>query len=276
MKYPGAKNVMIPDIKEVFRRSGLDTFIDVFGGSGVVSLNIKAEKNIYNDLDGELVNLFRMIQKRPSYIYNELKRSTIQGGFLRENYRKKKYIDGGGAGKRKSNYTPEGTRNHAEFDYGKHKSLEERAFNTLLRFTLSFGGMGETYNTSEKSTYRYAIKTLDQFESIEEAVSGWIIENLDFRDLLKKYDGRGAFFYIDPPFYEKKWYNCNFEDEDYGDLKEILGNLKGKYLMNLNTEDVELADIFDEPDFIKSYENRNQNAASNKRPPRLKSFYTNV
>ena len=274
MKYPGSKNVMIPDIREVFRRSERNTFVDVFGGSGVVSLNIPAGQNVYNDIDKELVNLFNIIKNRPDALYNILGDALSPGGVLHEQF---KNIKSGPS--RSGMHRGKSSDSEAMLKQvlaGKGRSDENRAFSTLLKFTLSFGGMGETYNTKEKSTYRYAMKTLDQFSHIEKAVSGWTIENIDFRKIFRKYDSENVFFYIDPPFYEKKWYNHNFELEDYQDLREILKKLKGKYLMNLNTEDIELADLFDEPDFIKSYDNKNQNSVTGSRPARLKSFYTNV
>ena len=36
LKYPGAKFVVIPDIRKVFNASHCNLFIDVFGGSGSV------------------------------------------------------------------------------------------------------------------------------------------------------------------------------------------------------------------------------------------------
>ena len=47
LKYPGAKFVVIPDIRNVFNNSHCNLFIDVFGGSGSVSLNINSPITVY-------------------------------------------------------------------------------------------------------------------------------------------------------------------------------------------------------------------------------------
>ena len=275
MKYPGAKTVMIPDIKKVFERSGLRKFVDVFGGSGVVSLNVRAEHTVYNDIDGEIVNLFRMIQKEPGWLYGRLEESVRAGRFHRDPEMKRSSnrvfpIITGRAG---SSVSSNGSMS-ARKEENEIRRNEERAFFTLFRFSTGFGGMGKTYSTSEKSTYRYALKTMEQFEYITRKVRKWIIENADFRELFAKYDPEDVFFYVDPPYYNKNWYNHNFVDQDYIDLRDILRNLKGKFLMNLNAEDQELAHIFGHPNFTRAYEN--QNAIAGTKPPRIKSFYTNV
>lgn len=259
MKYPGAKTTMIPDIENIFLNSELRKFIDVFGGSGIILLNVRAPEKVYNDVDKRLFNLFNVLQKHSQTLYNNLYDSVQNGELSRAQLKNMK--------SRKGERIVEDDR-----DLGP----DELALRTLKENTLSFGGMGETYNTREKSVHRYAMKTLQQFPSIQKEVKTWIIENMDFRDLIKKYDSRGAFFYLDPPYFGRKWYNHNFGTGDYEELNELMKNMKGKYLLNIDAGQDELEDIFGLPDFIKRYENQNQNVQTGTRPPRLKAFYTNV
>ncbi len=56
------------------------------------------------------------------------------------------------------------------------------------------------------------------------------VENKAFRDVIRRYDRRRTFFYIDPPHYGMKVYRFNFEQGDFGRLAEVLGGLKGKFL----------------------------------------------
>jgi len=78
-----------------------------------------------------------------------------------------------------------------------------------------------------------------------------IIENLDFIDCIKKYDGSDTFFLIDPPwridFYEGKGMTARSKTGITGafidrsakqyltDLKQILPTLKGHYIVTLPT-----------------------------------------
>ena len=50
-----------------------DRFIEIFGGSGAVLLGHDPVKfEVYNDVDGELVNCFRVIRNRPAELLLEL------------------------------------------------------------------------------------------------------------------------------------------------------------------------------------------------------------
>lgn len=253
MKYPGAKTSLIPDIVEVFRKSGMRKLIDVFGGSGTVLLNVKAPVKIYNDLDSDMANVFSVLKRKPNYIYSRLSEAVRNGEF--------------DSGRR---------RRDPPRNPSRPGNDEERAYATLSGFMKSFGGMGNTYNTREKSTRRYAINILQKYNVISSEVATWTIESMDFRDLVSRYDGPGSFFYLDPPYFEKNWYNHNFRVKDYEDLAGIMAGIKGTYLMNIDAVDDELTDIFGTPDFVKRYENQNQNVDTGTRPPRLKAFYTNI
>ncbi len=259
MKYPGAKTVLIPDIIAQFRKSGQKKFVDVFGGSGLVLLNIRANIRIYNDLDPNVVNIFKTIQKHPKFMKDNLKDAVMDGYFSRKNLRKSA-----------DQIIPEIVEVESQVPPGS----SERAFLSLCRYMSSFGGMGDTYNTIEKSVHTFASKTLDQFPKIEKIVSEWAIENMDYKSLIEKYDSKTAFFYLDPPYFNKKWYNFNFRESDYEELNSLLKTIKGKYLMTLDASHDDLEDIFGEPDYVKRYDNQNGNSSGGR--PRLKAFYTNV
>ncbi len=267
MKYPGSKTSIIPDIENVFRRSGKRIFVDVFGGSGSVSLNMKFASIVYNDLDPELVNLFRAIQYDSRLLQDLLFEALDAYDFKR------------GRKTTPSNKIPrsEAVRKPSNPGGKPGKAPDTRAAaQTILRFTMSFGGLGDTYGTKEKSSKGYLKKTISLMPKISENVSEWTIENLDYRDIINKYDSEGAFFYLDPPYSDRKWYGSNFRERDYQNLMDILRKLKGKYLMTVDAHDELLEDIFGDPDYIKAYDNRNQNPSSGRKPPRMKAFYTNV
>ncbi len=249
MKYPGAKTVLIPDIMQIFLGSRKRSFVDVFGGSGIVSLNTTIKDVVYNEKDPELSNLFRHLKEHPERIIKIL-RETVNSGSLPDN-------------------------NQIRNLCSKPGTIDA-AFGTLMRFTVSFGGMGDTYNTREKSTLGYARKTLGQMESITSKVKSWKIENMDFRELFKKYDSPYTFFYMDPPYSDRRWYNYNFTGQDYEDLRVIMTQIEGKYLMTVDRDDDYVYEIFGKPQLTMEYENKNQDTSVGFLPPRVKSFYTNI
>jgi len=59
-------------------------------------------------------------------------------------------------------------------------------------------------------------------------------ENLDFSDLILKYDNEKTFFYCDPPYYKTENYYANhdFGLETHERLANVLRNIKGKFALS--------------------------------------------
>ncbi|MDE5862135.1 MAG: DNA adenine methylase [Ruminococcus sp.] len=62
-----------------------------------------------------------------------------------------------------------------------------------------------------------------------------VIENLDFYELIKKYDCNEALFYCDPPYNNsERYYDNRFEPEDHERLKAILSQIQGRFILSYN------------------------------------------
>lgn len=57
--YTGAKHKLFSQILPLFPMSEINTFVDLFGGSAEVSLNVRANNVIYNDKSEALVNILK-------------------------------------------------------------------------------------------------------------------------------------------------------------------------------------------------------------------------
>ena len=64
------------------------------------------------------------------------------------------------------------------------------------------------------------------------------IENLDWKDCVRRYDRPHTLFYLDPPYYGTKDYRYNLEEEDFAALAAVLGSIKGKFLLSLGDHPV--------------------------------------
>ena len=62
------------------------------------------------------------------------------------------------------------------------------------------------------------------------------VENMDFQEVIRKYDGPTTYFYVDPPYYivgEGSYYsNHNFVREDHKRLSDCLEDIQGKFSLS--------------------------------------------
>lgn len=62
LNYTGGKAKLLPQILPLFP-SKINTFVDLMCGGGNVGVNVKANKHIYNDIDSNVVGLFKLFKE---------------------------------------------------------------------------------------------------------------------------------------------------------------------------------------------------------------------
>lgn len=76
------------------------------------------------------------------------------------------------------------------------------------------------------------INVLEKIDAIHKRLDKVMIDNLDFEALINQYDFKDAFFYCDPPYTTGyNYYKTSKKDFDNERLKELLGNIKGRFLL---------------------------------------------
>jgi DNA adenine methylase len=60
------------------------------------------------------------------------------------------------------------------------------------------------------------------------------VENMDFADVIKKYDSPNTYFYVDPPYWKTENYysNHDFDRQDHERLANVLHGVKGKFSLS--------------------------------------------
>ncbi len=182
-------------------------YIEVFGGGGSVlfSSDKHAKIEVYNDLNGELVNLFRCIK----YHCGELQKE-ISG-----------YI------------------NSREVFYELREKMKCAGFTDIQRaamffviIKISYGADGRTYGCSNK------FPDTVRFEEISKRLERVNIEHKDFEALIKQYDRPDALFYCDPPYHTTEdHYEAVFTEDDHYRLNAVLKALKGHFILSYNDDD---------------------------------------
>lgn len=115
----------------------------------------------------------------------------------------------------------------------------ERAARFLYLQRLSYGGKvtGRNFGVDATGPARFNLTRLAPvLEEVHERLAGVVIENLDWRDFIDRYDEETAMFYLDPPYYgnEKDYGEGVFRREDFADMAERLARLKGRFMVSLN------------------------------------------
>ncbi len=216
--------------------------IDVFGGSGTVTLNLdyrRSSLQIYNDFNADLVNLMRCARDRPFALTREI-------GFLALNSRDdfemyKKFLNQ----EEFHNYDLEEELELTEIMFEKPQAEElkvlllERsrdmdikraaAYYKLLRY--SFNANADTFGGKKCDVRRFFV----DIWNFARAFKNVTIENKDFEALIKQYDRPNAFIYCDPPYYDAEdFYAVGFPKENHIRLRDTLKSAQGYVMVSYN------------------------------------------
>lgn len=181
-------------------------YVELFFGAGWVYFGKEKSKvEVINDIDKELVNLFKTIKYHSPEI-ERLLQYEFSGRDIFEEYK------------------------NCSIEY-----LTEihRAIRFLYLITQSFAGKGKVYGygTTKKPSQHIFKEVLGE---VRERLRNTYVENLSFEQIIDKYDREHSFFFCDPPYLETAGYDNKFGEEEHIILLDKLKNLKGKFLLTIN------------------------------------------
>lgn len=219
--YIGAKYKLLPQILPLFP-SYIDTFVDLFGGSGEVTFNTKAEHCIYNEKSIPLVNIFENLDDQ---FVDEVKKVIAKWQLSKENKQEflalRKYYN--------DNLSSLSKRENAVILY----CLLTHAFN----YQIAFNSKGE-YNMPSGAGRSYFSPQLEEklkkYIEVKNKTDILFISNdfidVDISSLAKP---ENTFIYVDPPYlittgaYERDYF-CKWSEEYEKKLLQYLDDLNDK------------------------------------------------
>jgi len=216
LRYHGGKFRLAPWVLRHFPPHKIYT--EAFGGAaGVLLRKPRSYAEVYNDLDGEIVNFFRVL------------RDDTQRARLIELLALTPYA-------------------RSEFDAAWEPADDpvEQARRTAIRAGMGFGSAGATkestgfrsdvlraYTTSMMDWARYP----DALRAVGERFAGVLLEHRPAVDLLKHYDGADVLHFVDPPYVHsarkmrQRCYRHEMTDSQHLELLELLDRLEGMVLL---------------------------------------------
>ena len=207
LNYTGGKSRLA---KRIISRFPTHTcYCEVFAGAAWVFFGKEPSKvEVLNDRDGEVINLFRVVQNHYEEFVKQFKYYVVS--------RKLFEII-----KRQDPFT---------------LTDIQRAVKCFYIMKTSFAGKLISPNFGYGTMRPSSFGIIDLEEKILEMhwrLSGVYIENLDYKDCIIRYDRPHTLFYLDPPYYGTKDYHHNMVDKDYVELAGVLKNVKGRFILSL-------------------------------------------
>lgn len=124
----------------------------------------------------------------------------------------------------------------------------QRAGRFLYLQKLAFGGKisGKNFGVTPSGSSRFnVLKLIPMLEKVHKRLSSVVIEHLDYKDFIRRYDRTGTLFYLDPPYYdnERDYGKGLFNRNEFPLMAELLRNIQGKFILSLNDR-AEVRELF--------------------------------
>jgi DNA adenine methylase len=190
-------------------------YVEPFCGGAWVLLGkdpATSKSEVLNDMDGELINFWRVIKHRPAE-FTESASWLLASRELIEEWRELPGVGG--------------------------EIARAVKFYGVMR--IAFGAKRTKNHFGSQRTARPSIFWPDEKEEVKAIMdrlrAAWV-ERLPWEKCLAKYDSPETFFYMDPPYRSgaSSVYRHFFTDEDHARLADTVRGLKAKWLLSYNDD----------------------------------------
>ncbi|AVY99409.1 restriction endonuclease subunit M [Lelliottia sp. WB101] len=183
------------------------------GGAALFFRKEPSKVEVLNDINGELVNLYRVVKHHLEEFVRQFKWALTSRQI---------------------------------FEWNKATDPEtltdiQRAARFYYQQRLEFGAKvgGNTFGTS--ATKFHGLNLLRLEETLSEAhlrLSDAVIEHLAWDICLKRYDRPETLFYLDPPYYGTAGYGVDFPLGEYSKMATLAKEAKGKVIISLGDSEL--------------------------------------
>ncbi|MDW8141214.1 MAG: DNA adenine methylase [Candidatus Bipolaricaulota bacterium] len=193
-------------------------YCEPFGGSAAVLLNREPSPiETYNDIDGEVVNFFRVLRDQKEALIEAIGLTP----FSRKEFERA---------------ISEPTKGLSELERARRFYIRARQVRTGLAQTASSGRWAHCRLTSRAGMAGAVSRWLGAVEDLPLIAQRLLrvqIEHDDAFRVIERYDSADTLFYCDPPYPhdargDSKAYSYEMTDAQHKDLAELLHNVKGK------------------------------------------------
>lgn len=217
----GGKKRLHPTIIRRIEAIPHKCYVEPFVGMGGVFLRrrFRPKLEVANDLNGEIVNLFRILQRHLPQLL-EVMRFSIAS---RRDFERLRHTD------------------------PATLTDLERAARFLYLQRLAFGGqVGGVFGVSPDQSPRFSMSRLEPLlDAAHARLERVVFEQLDWSELVPRYDGNDTLFYLDPPYFggEADYGRGLFDRGHFTRLAAVLREISGAFILSINDRP-EVREIF--------------------------------
>jgi len=216
-----------------FYDKNMETYVEIFGGMFWCFFNMdlkqfpNLKKVVYNDFNPLNYNLFKCIQN-PTELLKAINSIDCQkfGVEITPSIYKEQFISF------QAEIFAENFRvEPGDYDVAaKYVYILTQVFSGSKPETSSFIDLKGKYK-SKYLTFRDKLLKPDWIEHFLKITH---VENMDFADVIEKYDSPNTYFYVDPPYWKTENYysNHDFDRQDHERLSKSLISMEGKFSLS--------------------------------------------
>lgn len=187
-----------------------ECYVEPFaGGAALFFLKDQCDVEVLNDINGELVNLYRVVKHHLEEFIRQFKWALVS----RQIYSWLKI-------------TPDETLTDIQ-----------RAARFYYLQKMAFGGKvaNQTFGIATTSAPRLNLLRIEEeLSAAHLRLSRAYIEHLAWDECVRRYDRPHTLFYLDPPYWGTEGYGVTFKLDQYTKMADLARSIKGKMIISVN------------------------------------------
>jgi len=211
----------------------METYVETFGGMFWCFFNMdlsqypNLKKVVYNDFNPLNYNLFQCAQN-PSELQRALDAIPVQqiGVSITPPEMKQQFVSF-----QVEIFAPNVTLQPYDYEVAaKYAYVLTQVFSGSKPETSSFIDLKGKY----RSKYLSFRDKLSKPDWVEHFLKITDVENMDFAEVINKYDSKSTYIYLDPPYWKTENYysNHDFDSKDHERLANVLNGVQGKFSLS--------------------------------------------
>lgn len=186
-----------------------ECYVELFaGGAAIYFMRAPAPVEVLNDVNGELVNLYRVVKHHLEEFVRQFKWALSSRQIFKweQETRPETLTD---------------IQRAARFFY-----LQQHSFCGKVS--------GQTFGTATTTPSINLLRIEENLSAAHLRLAGTYVENLPWHVCMERYDRAHTFFYADPPYWDTEGYGVPFPLDEYVRLASMMRSCKGKVMVSLN------------------------------------------